>query len=347
MISNYDECITNIACSIAKYFEIEYTHNTITEIDEVLEKRQPKNVVVILYDGMGYNLINRLLPNNSFLKNNLLRSLDSVVPPTTTAATRSMLTGLNPKEHGWLGWDLYIKPEDKIVTLFTNKVKDTDKAAADYNVAMTHMPYKAYDISPYSEISYETLDEMLDIITKKCAEPGKKYIYAYNEEPDYSMHRKGIDACKNIFAEINNKTEKMCNKLKDTVIIVIADHGHKECEYITLSDYPDFLKTLDGDIWIEGRTCSFKVKKEKEFLKLFNKYFSQDFLLKTKKEVIEENIFGTGYEHKYFRDSLGDYLALTTSDKIFRYSENSKKLISVHAGLSEEEKKIPLIIIEK
>ena len=32
--ANYEDCITNLACSIRKYFEVEYKHNTIKEVDE-------------------------------------------------------------------------------------------------------------------------------------------------------------------------------------------------------------------------------------------------------------------------------------------------------------------------
>ena len=105
---NYEECITNLACSILKYFEVPYKHNTIKEIDESL-KSNPKNVVVILFDGMGYNLINRILKEDSFLRTNMVKPISSISPSTTTASTTSILSGLNPIEHGWLGWDMYIK----------------------------------------------------------------------------------------------------------------------------------------------------------------------------------------------------------------------------------------------
>ena len=36
--NNYDECLTNVACSIRKYFDLDYHHQTIKEIDELLEK---------------------------------------------------------------------------------------------------------------------------------------------------------------------------------------------------------------------------------------------------------------------------------------------------------------------
>ena len=49
---DYNDSITNVACSIQKYFNVDYKHNTISDIDEMLEKYNPKNVVLILYDGI-------------------------------------------------------------------------------------------------------------------------------------------------------------------------------------------------------------------------------------------------------------------------------------------------------
>ena len=35
--ADYNDCITNLACSIRKYFELDYKHNTIKEVDDILE----------------------------------------------------------------------------------------------------------------------------------------------------------------------------------------------------------------------------------------------------------------------------------------------------------------------
>lgn len=51
--NNYNECLTNLACSIRKYFGLDYNHNTLNYIDELLEVKKPKNIVTILCDGMG------------------------------------------------------------------------------------------------------------------------------------------------------------------------------------------------------------------------------------------------------------------------------------------------------
>ena len=363
VLPNYNDCITNVACSVLKYFGQNYTHKTIKDIDEVLEKEQPKNVVVLLYDGMGYNLINRILKEKSFLRTNMKRSISSVCPATTTASTIAMQSGLNPCEHGWLGWDTYIPGFNKIVTLFPNTLKGEDTKAADYHVATKYFPFKnvsdvinkdkkylSREVSPFGNVPYKNLRDMNKKIIDLCNQSGKKYIYAYFEDPDSTLHMKGSKSfkTKHIFRKIDRSTKRLAKKLKDTVLIVIADHGHIDTTpYIITQDYPDFAETLDGDTWLEGRFCSFKVKDEENFKKLFNKYFGKEFVLKTKQEIIDGQFFGTGKEHKLFRKELGDYFALATSDKVLRYSMPHHIFKSSHAGLTEDEMRIPLIIVSK
>ena len=59
-------------------------------------------------------------------------------------------------------------------------------------------------------------------------------------------------------------------------------------------------------------------------------------------------LFGYGTEHKEFRNMLGDYLAVAIDDlSIFNTKEAAETFIGVHAGLTEEEMIIPLIVVEK
>ena len=46
--NDYHNCITNLACSIQKYFGVEYKHDTLKDIDEILARRQPKNVILLV-----------------------------------------------------------------------------------------------------------------------------------------------------------------------------------------------------------------------------------------------------------------------------------------------------------
>ena len=93
IMPNYEDSIVNLACSIRKYFGLKNNNKTLEDVDKLLEERKPRNVVVILYDGMGANLIKRILPN-SFLAKKTVRKISSVAPATTIASTTSMLTGM-------------------------------------------------------------------------------------------------------------------------------------------------------------------------------------------------------------------------------------------------------------
>ena len=67
---NYNECLTNLSCSIRKYYGLNYKHNTLDYIDKLLEKKSLENIVLILFDGMGSKILDRVLDNDSFLIQN-------------------------------------------------------------------------------------------------------------------------------------------------------------------------------------------------------------------------------------------------------------------------------------
>jgi hypothetical protein len=100
---------------------------------------------------------------------------------------------------------------------------------------------------------------------------------------------------------------------------------------------------------METRAAAFYIKDEylNDFPLEFHNNFGDDFLLYSKEEVMEKNIFGVGKMHPKFEEFIGDYLAVAISDKGIVYSQESKQFISNHAGMTEQEMKIPLIAICK
>ena len=362
--NNYSECLTNLACSIRKYFGLDYKHNTLNYIDKILEENKPKNVVTILCDGMGSNIMDRNLDKDSFLIKNRLKAITTVFPATTVAATTSIMTGLNPVESGMLGWDMYYKDLDKTITTFLNSEKGdlnhTPLAEAkEYN--KKHMKrktimdeinektdFKGYAVSPFGNDAYKDLDDMYKKIEAKCNEDGKKYIYAYDADPDHTMHELGCDTSevKNIIIDINKRIEILSKNIKDTIIFVVADHGHINVENIDLNDYPDVVDCLLKNTSIEPRAVNFFIKyyKKEMFKLLFNKYFAKDFDLYEMEDVINSKLFGTGKENEIFRDALGDYLAIAKTDKTILYG-GAVALKSQHAGYTDDEIYVPLIVI--
>ena len=363
--NNYNECLTNLACSIRKYFELDYNHNTIDYIDKILEEYKPLNVVTILCDGMGSNIMDRMLDKNEFLIKNRIKAITTVFPATTVAATTSMITGLNPCETAMLGWDMYYKDIDKTISTYLNCSKDDKEEkvleeAVLYN--KKHMitkpitkeitenkKYEGYALYPFGENTYKDIDDMFNKIEELCNKSSKKYIYAYDEDPDHTMHMLGCDTneVKLIINDLNKRIEELSKKLKDTIIFVVADHGHCNVENIYLEDYPDVVECLLRNTSIEPRAVNFFIKEDMKevFKEKFNKYFKDDFDLYEMEDVIESKLFGDGIENKVFRDILGDFLAIAKANKTILYNGNTP-LKSQHAGYTEDEILVPLIVIK-
>lgn len=361
-LPDYTNCIANLANSILKKFGIEEGRQGLKLLDQYLEKDY-ENIVVILLDGMGKCIIDKNLEKDGFFHSHLKGTYSSVFPPTTVAATTSIANGLTPYEHSWLGWDCYYPQIDKNVTVFLNQETGTDKQAADYNVAWTYGGYesivskieknggKAFNVSPFFEPFPDSFDKICEQILYLCKKSGKKYIYSYWSEPDSIMHKKGCygEDAKQVLQTLEQEVQNLCKELNNTLVILTADHGHMDSKGVSLIDYPKITECLLRMPSIEPRALNFFVKEEKreQFLSEFQKEFGDKFLLWTKKQVIDNKLFGIGKEHPNFQGMLGDYLAIAVDDlSIYSTREESDYFIGVHAGLTRDEMIIPLIVIE-
>lgn len=362
--NNYNECLTNLACSIQKYFGLKAKHNSIEYIDKLLNEKQPKNVVVILFDGMGSRILDRTLEKDSFFIKNKVKEITTVFPATTTAATTSIRTGLNPIEHGWLGWNMYIAPINETITLFKNRQKGKEEISNNFLIVKEKLVQKtitdeinentqhsAIELFPFGENKYNNLEEMIKIIKEECNKEGKRYIYAYDTEPDHTMHDFGPDdkEVRKLIKIRNDKVKQLCEELDDSIIIIIADHGHKEVEPIYLKNYPKIMEMLDRTTSLEQRAVSFKIKKEykEQFIKEFNRNFDKDFKLYCSQEIVRFHLFGYGDENELFRDAIGDFIAIAEDSNKCIVTEGDKVLKSQHAGYSDDEIYVPLIVIDK
>ena len=364
---NYNNCIVSIPNSILNYYGLKKYNESNKLIDEYLKKYNPKNIVLILCDGMGYNFLNKNLPNNNFLRKNEKAVISSVFPPTTTAATTSLITGLYPNEHCWLGFDNYIASLGKVVSMYLNKEKETDIPLPTANICKKIFPYKTiFEIinkqgiakSTYisscandADIRCNSFDEICTIIKNICNNNKKNYIYAHYENPDCLMHKYGVNsnkAIKNV-AMISKKIEDLTTKLNDTLLIVTADHGLTENKFIYVEDDKELFKCLLHTTSIASRASMFFLKEgyESKFLEIYNKKYKDYFWLLSKSEIIKNKIFGIGIDNKKFISCLGDYIAISITDKGFKYLRQGNETLASHSGLTQNEVDVPLILYYK
>ncbi len=362
---NYDRSILSIASSVLNHFGVkDCQHKTLPEFDKLLEKDY-KNIIVILFDGLGTSTLNYHLTENDFLRKHYVTDISSVFPSTTVAATTSILSGYSPLECGWLGWDLYFEEIGENVAVFKNTLQRNGEPAAKYNVAHKYIPYKnvmqriekvkgrksAYCVAFFSKYRVKSVEDICKTIYKLSKKRKKKYIYAYWHQPDGAMHGHGVtspEAHKEIL-HINSEVEKLSGKLKDSLVIITADHGLCDSVNLFLEDYPELYDMLKIPPSIEpGRAMSLFVKDglQKDFKNEFNKLFGDSFRLMTKEEVFAENILGYGKPHPRTHCFVGDFLAIATTEKTLFTAREEHEFVGVHAGLTVEEMTVPFIAIE-
>src|SRR5690554_1650675 len=88
---NYHQSILNVSHTILDYYQVKPRYKVIKSLKNELDY-QFKHVCLILLDGMGTNILENHLSDNSFLRKHMIQKITSVFPPTTVAATNTVLT---------------------------------------------------------------------------------------------------------------------------------------------------------------------------------------------------------------------------------------------------------------
>lgn len=359
---NYQKSLVSVINSFIKYYGKKTYHNSLDILDKELSKEY-KHVVLMLLDGAGTKILKKNLSENDFLNIKIVDRISSVFPPTTVAATTSVTTGLTPIEHGWLGWHLYLSHNDPSLTLFTNLDYYQDIQYDKLNVKDV-IGFENFwddlenidtaDIYPsFKENGYQTFSEALIALKNRINKNHKTFTYFYWDNPDSLMHIEGTNTknVKDLIKKMNDELEEFYHSLnEDTLIVIVADHGQIDIEPLYLYEYQDIIDCLDKLPSAEARSTIFHVKenKKEEFEIKFNQYFSNDYMLFNKKEILDLNIYGTGNPHHSTDISIGDYLAVSKTNKYFIFNSSSGiPFIGHHAGSTMDELEVPLIILTK
>lgn len=364
MVINYDESILTYIASIRKYYGLESSFETNEHFDVVLNSKKPKRIFLMLIDGLGANLINKKLPENSFLRKNLLFKTTTVFPSTTTAATTAIQNGKAPNENAWLGWIQYFKEIDnEIVPFYGRGFYDGIDYGSDFTYKalpvnttveeLNKTNHKARILFPaFKEDGCDTFVEMCQRLASYSKTKEYDYIYAYWDKYDSLMHQYGPSSiwCDHYLNHLNESLEELANNLdEETMLIVIADHGQIDVEKI-VNLYPKYSKYLIRRPALEFRTTAFYVKDEckEEFEKEFKEEFENDFILLTHSQVLQTELFGTKANHHRFEEFIGDYLAIAKNKVCLKYDETDEiDFKGQHAGMMQDEIMIPFVVYQK
>lgn len=366
---DYNRCILSISASLLSKFGIKSNYPTLKELDKYL-KKEYKNIIFLILDCLGSKILENNLSEYSILKKNVKTNITTIFPSTTVAATTAFHSGISTLENGWIGWMPYFSEYDDIIETFTSKQFYTGKKLDIPNIGESILKYETiYSkiINKNPDVIYhkifpnfvpngvETIEELCDNIYKACTNQNKyNLISAYWNEPDHTIHHTGVTSkeTKQVLENIDKNIRQLINKLDDSLIIISADHGAIDVEEIYINDYKELVNCLRMPPSIETRFVTFFIKEnmKETFKKTFENIFHKDFLLFTKEEFLKSNLLGRGKKHYKIDEYLGDFIAISTSNKAIRYTTDGnkfKKIIADHAGLTKNEMEVPVIIIER
>jgi predicted AlkP superfamily pyrophosphatase or phosphodiesterase len=350
--------IVNLANSILKRFHIEPFHETNKIIDELIKDK--KKVVVLLFDGLGKYLVDTHLNETSNLKKHIVSQMDSTFPPTTVAATNGFLSARFPSENGWMAWSQYFKSIDQNINVFPNVNSQSLKLIEGENIMRRVGDYKsivdlinenyeleiAFDIKEYpiDKNGPKNLSQLFKKVKKAANSNEETFTYGYWTKPDSLIHHYGVRSkiVHNYIKKIDKMVGRFAKHNKNLTILVIADHGLVDVEYLDMHEHLDLLSLETRPFSFEKRAANFYVDKKYHelFKKLFNDYYSEHYELLTKDEVIKEEIFGPNPMSELAKSFLGDFLAIAKDKMTLTdyYEEHRHK--AHHGGSTKEEREI-------
>ena len=361
MFVNYEGSILSYIASIRRYFGLESSYGSNPRLSRILEEQRPAKVFVLLVDGMGTSLIRRVLPEDSFLRENMLASVTTVFPTTTTAATTSIRNGRAPCENAWLGWTQYLKEVEDIIIPFRSSGYYND-IPYEEGIFGRYIPVSSTEndlneagiaarvlFPAFMEDGCEDFDEMCERLSDLSYNSEYRYIYAYWDMYDTYMHMYGPSSkiCDFYLININYLLEELAANLnEDTILIVTADHGQIDVKRFYNLCHSPFEKFFVRKPALEQRAMALYIREgmKEEFEKNFKAAFENDYVLLSKDQVLRSKLFGDRPNHPRFEEFIGDYLAIAKSDMILIYREqDDAHAYGQHAGICDEELMIPVI----
>ncbi|MFW9976353.1 MAG: alkaline phosphatase family protein, partial [Candidatus Thorarchaeota archaeon] len=373
----FSNSIVNLMSSIGLASGVASPYTPLESLDSL---KKSKNIVLIVFDGLGYNYLQRY-GKGTILQKNLKGSITSVFPPSTGSAITTFLTGLAPQQHAVTGWYVHLKEYGLVSRIlpFTNAINGTPIGVPISNVidvksifADTKREYSiiyddqivesAYTMNlagPARRIGYSDIDTFFDRIrTTIFKTKTKSYIYSYWPMLDTISHFLGCESveAKEHLKEFDVKLQEFIEYLSDTntTLIITADHGFSDVpleNIIYTRDHPKLMDCLCLPVCGDTRTGFCYVRKSK--VSAFEKYMAEDLSgmcdVYVSEDLIKDGWFGLLKPHPRLGDRVGDYSIMFNEGyaiiNCFPGLE-PPQMLGHHGGVSQDELYVPLVIVE-
>ena len=343
-------------------------------IEDAFRLPRSARYVVVLIDGLGWNLLRRAVREAPYLASLLgsAQPITSAVPSTTVTSLASLGTGLPPGQHGLVGYTSRVPATGEILNALTweadpppaiYQAKPTFfERAADAGIEVTTVALTRFRGTGLTEaalrgaafvpFSDDTSEELrIALIAEAALRGDRSIVYAYERELDHCGHVHGCNSAG--WLEQLARIDAMCERLRaalppEVTVIITGDHGMVDIppdQRIVAEDDPALMAGVSA-LAGEGRFRQLYVDHESpsRVAERWRARLGELAWVRTRDQAINEGWFAAIDDQ--LRDRWGHVLVALRGDwaVMTRAFPREFTLIGMHGSLTPAEMLVPLIV---
>lgn len=339
--------------------------------DELLALAPARRAVVVLVDGLGYELIRRRGGHAPFLRSLLPAAyrITAGFPSTTATSMGTFGTGLPPGAHGLLGYEVLVPGEDRLVNelswedgpdpLRWQPEPTVFEVAERAGVSVTRVGPAFFDGSGLTRAAVrggtfraaDLLPARVDATLSAVRAEQRSLVYLYWGELDKVGHVYGCqswewgDEVEAIDAELARLVRSVPS---DTAVYITADHGMVDAPHALRIDLAHDAELAAGVRHVGGEPRALQLYCEEgaasDVAATWGERVGERAWLRTRDEAVREGWFGpvTAVNAPRIGDlvvAMRDNFAIVDSR---RARPQLLALVGLHGSLTEDESAVPL-----
>ena len=338
--------------------------------DDTLGMGDAQHAVIILIDGLGWNSLNAyqdLVPC-LLSDRHVAMEISTVFPSTTPAGLGTLGTGLLPGAHGLVGASFWLPEAEEILTplhwndgvtpLAVQPERTIFENATQHGVEVTTVAPGKYSNSGLTRAvlrggTYEAADTIaarVEHAHRLVRSSTRTLTYVYWPDLDRTGHATGVGSreWQAGLRQVDQLVEQISQSLpSNAVAIVTADHGMVNCdERVSIDDDP----VLSADVVrVAGeprmRHVYVRDGSTDEVVEAWREQLNGRVDIRTREELIDSGLLGV--VEFDIAERIGDFVAISlgTTALSSSFDTTVSALIGQHGALSDDEMRIPAIVI--
>jgi hypothetical protein len=343
---------------------------------DVLGLPAASRYVVLLVDGLGYELVTGAARRAPWLATRLGdRVLTSAVPSTTVTSLTSLGTGLPPGQHGMVGLTSRVPATHEILNALSWESDLLPQAHQPHPTVFEHASAAGVRVSSVALQRFARTglteaalrgprfvpfpsekDTQLrtDLVVDAASRGQRTLVYAYERELDHTGHAKGcgstawLDRLAGVDAMLSHLRAALPS---DVVLLVTGDHGMVDVPLerrLVIEDEPELaagVSVVAGEsrfrhLYVDGGSPTEPLAVARRW----RDRLGARAWVRTRDEAIDEGWFGPVTEE--VRHRYGHVLVAPTGDWAFatRTFPQEMELVGMHASLTPAEMRVPLVV---